>query len=110
VTDDPITVSDDDDGLAAALSDRINEFNTDATGFDSRASDIPHPHDLRCERCRETGVNYVLEPDTAGGTGEKSWSQRGVVPDSTIFPSCPLPIAALLAVVFRVMLNRPGVT
>lgn len=34
VTDEPITVSDIDDGLAAALSDRINEFNTDATGFD----------------------------------------------------------------------------
>jgi hypothetical protein len=34
VTDDPITVSDVDDGLDVALSDRINQFNTDATGFD----------------------------------------------------------------------------
>jgi ribosomal protein S18 acetylase RimI-like enzyme len=34
VTHDPITVSDHDDGLAAALSDRINEFNVEATGFD----------------------------------------------------------------------------
>jgi ribosomal protein S18 acetylase RimI-like enzyme len=34
VTHDPITVSDDDDELRPALSDRINEFNTDATGFD----------------------------------------------------------------------------
>jgi ribosomal protein S18 acetylase RimI-like enzyme len=34
MTDGPITVSDDDDGLAAALSDRINAFNADATGID----------------------------------------------------------------------------
>jgi ribosomal protein S18 acetylase RimI-like enzyme len=34
MTDDPITVSDHDDGLAATLSDRINEFNVAATGFD----------------------------------------------------------------------------
>ena len=34
VTDHPITVSDHDDGLAAALPDRINEFNAEATGFD----------------------------------------------------------------------------
>ena len=34
MTDDPITVSDHDDGLAGALSERINEFNTQVTGFD----------------------------------------------------------------------------
>jgi len=34
MTDDLITVSDDDDGLATALSDRINEFNVEATGLD----------------------------------------------------------------------------
>ncbi len=34
VTDDPITVSDVDDGLADTLSELINEFNIDATGFD----------------------------------------------------------------------------
>ena len=42
------------------------------------------------------------------GHGEKSWGQRGVVPDSTI-SSCPVPIATFLTVGFRVMLNRPGV-
>jgi hypothetical protein len=34
----------------------------------SRASDIPHPHVLRCERCRETGGNYVVKPDTPSDT------------------------------------------
>jgi GNAT superfamily N-acetyltransferase len=34
VSDDPITVSDDDDGLRTVLSDRINEYNVEATGFD----------------------------------------------------------------------------
>jgi GNAT superfamily N-acetyltransferase len=34
VPDDPIIVSDVDDGLADTLSARINEFNVDATGFD----------------------------------------------------------------------------
>ena len=34
MTDDPITVSDVDDGLDDALSERINAFNVDATGFD----------------------------------------------------------------------------
>jgi hypothetical protein len=38
VTDDPITVSDVDDGLADALSDLINEFNVEATGFDDGRS------------------------------------------------------------------------
>jgi hypothetical protein len=36
----------------------------------NRASDIPHPHVLRCERCRETGENYVLEPDTLAPTSK----------------------------------------
>ena len=34
----------------------------------SLPSPIAHPSVLRCERCLETGVNYVLKPDTAGGT------------------------------------------
>jgi ribosomal protein S18 acetylase RimI-like enzyme len=34
VTDDRITVSDVDDGLDDALSERINRFNVEATGFD----------------------------------------------------------------------------
>jgi GNAT superfamily N-acetyltransferase len=36
MSEDPITVSDVDDGLADALSERIYEFNVDATGFDDR--------------------------------------------------------------------------
>jgi ribosomal protein S18 acetylase RimI-like enzyme len=58
VTDDPITVSDDDDGLAAALSDRINEFNTDATGFD----------DGRWLRAAQRGRDGSLEAGLAGWT------------------------------------------
>jgi GNAT superfamily N-acetyltransferase len=58
VTDDPITVSDDDDGLAAALSDRINEFNTDATGFD----------DGRLLRAAQRGRDGSLEAGLAGWT------------------------------------------
>ena len=34
MTDAPITASDVDDGLSDTLSERINEFNIDATGFD----------------------------------------------------------------------------
>jgi ribosomal protein S18 acetylase RimI-like enzyme len=34
VTDDPIIASDADDGLEDALSERINAFNVEATGFD----------------------------------------------------------------------------
>jgi ribosomal protein S18 acetylase RimI-like enzyme len=34
VNDDPISVSDVDDGLSGTLSDLINEFNVEATGFD----------------------------------------------------------------------------
>ena len=33
----------------------------------SSASDIAHPQ-MRCQQCRETGVNYVVESDTAGDT------------------------------------------
>jgi hypothetical protein len=36
----------------------------------SRASDIAYPPHPRSVRCRETGRNYVLKPDTAGGTVE----------------------------------------
>jgi ribosomal protein S18 acetylase RimI-like enzyme len=65
VTDDPITVSDDDDGLAAALSDRINEFNTDATGFD----------DGRWLRAAQRGRDGSLEAGLAGWT----WGGCGYV-------------------------------
>jgi len=34
----------------------------------SRANDIAHPPHLRSVRCRETGRNYVLKPDTTPGT------------------------------------------
>src|SRR5438445_9805494 len=36
----------------------------------SLASDIAHPPCLSCARCPETGVNYVVKPDTAGGTDQ----------------------------------------
>ena len=54
---------------------------------------------------------FFREYCPVGCAGENSWSRRGVVPDSTIFSFLPtLPIAALLAAVFEVMLNGPGVT
>src|SRR5687767_15611929 len=41
----------------------------------SRASDIAHPPRLRCERCPETGVNYVVEPDTPSDTNHTYTAQ-----------------------------------
>ena len=58
VTDDLITVSDVDDGLDAALSDRINQFNIDATGFD----------DGRLLRAAQRGRDGSLEAGLAGWT------------------------------------------
>jgi hypothetical protein len=39
----------------------------------SLASDISDPLVLRSARCRETWRNYVVKPDTAGGTGRNVW-------------------------------------
>ncbi len=44
----------------------------------SLASDIAHLFVVRCERCRETGVHYVLKPDTPGPT------DRMGLPTSTV--------------------------
>ncbi len=67
---------------------------------------------------KQSGLHRIPKPRVAGsipagGTGEKSWSQRGVVPDSPGLHDLsllPFPTAALLAVVLGVMLNRPGIT
>src|SRR2546425_12994572 len=50
---------------ATSAFDRPSNLTAATT---NRANDIAHPLDLRCKRCRETGVHYVLKPDTAGGT------------------------------------------
>jgi ribosomal protein S18 acetylase RimI-like enzyme len=58
VTEHPITVTDVEDGLAAELSDRINEFNVEATGFD----------DGRWLRAAQRGPDGDLEAGLAGWT------------------------------------------
>ena len=58
MTDDPIAITDVEDGLAAELSDRINEFNVEATGFD----------DGRWLRAAQRGPDGDLEAGLAGWT------------------------------------------
>ena len=58
MTHDPITVTGDDDGLAIELSDRINAFNVEATGFD----------DGRWLRAAQRGPDGSLEAGLAGWT------------------------------------------
>jgi ribosomal protein S18 acetylase RimI-like enzyme len=58
VTRDPITITDVEDGLAAELSDRINEFNVEVTGFD----------DGRWLRAAQRGADSDLEAGLAGWT------------------------------------------
>jgi GNAT superfamily N-acetyltransferase len=65
VTDDPITVTDVDDGLAAELSDRIYEFNAKATDID----------DGRWLRASQRAPDGSLEAGLAGWT----WGDCGYV-------------------------------
>jgi ribosomal protein S18 acetylase RimI-like enzyme len=58
VTHDPITITDVEDGLAAELSDHINEFNVEATGFD----------DGRWLRAAQRGPDGSLQAGLAGWT------------------------------------------
>ena len=58
MTDDPITVTDVDDGLGLALSELIDRFNVDATGFD----------DGRLLRAEHRGDDGRLEAGLAGWT------------------------------------------
>ena len=58
VTHDPITVTDIEDGLQAELSDRIDEFNIEATGFD----------DGRWLLAAQRGPDGGLEAGLAGWT------------------------------------------
>ncbi len=57
MSDDPITTGD-EDGLAAELSDRINEFNVEVTGFD----------DGRWLRAAQRGPDGSLEAGLSGWT------------------------------------------
>jgi ribosomal protein S18 acetylase RimI-like enzyme len=65
VTQHPITVTDVEDGLAAELSDRINEFNVEATGFD----------DGRWLRAAQRGPDGDLEAGHAG----RPWGGGGFI-------------------------------
>ncbi len=58
MTHEPITVTDVENGLAAELSDRINEFNVEATGFD----------DGRWLRAAQRGADGSLEAGLSGWT------------------------------------------
>jgi ribosomal protein S18 acetylase RimI-like enzyme len=58
VTHDRVTITDVEDGLAAELSDRINEFNVEVTGFD----------DGRWLRAAQRGPDGRLEGGLAGWT------------------------------------------
>src|SRR5438105_2094182 len=55
----------------------------------TRPTDTPHLPKSRCERCPETGVNYVVEPDTAAptlpGSGPEACRYHGPMPKLT-FP------------------------
>jgi ribosomal protein S18 acetylase RimI-like enzyme len=63
VTDDPITVTDLDDGLSDTLEKRIYEFNVEATGFDDgRALCVAH-------RGRDGSLEAGLTGWTWGGCG-----------------------------------------
>ena len=65
VTHQPITVTDVEDGLAAELSDRINGFNVEVTGFD----------DGRWLRAAQRGPDGDLEAGLAGWT----WGRCGFI-------------------------------
>ena len=65
MTDDPIIVSDVDDGLADTLSERIHEFNVDATGF----------NDGRMLRAVQRGRDGSLEAGLSGWT----WGGSGYI-------------------------------
>ena len=58
MADDPITVTDVDDGLAETLAERIYEFNVDATGF----------KDGRMLRAARRGPDGNLEAGLSGWT------------------------------------------
>src|SRR5438105_13415958 len=62
----------------------------------TRPTDTPHLPESRCERCPETGVNYVVEPDTAPATNPNPVRKAcGRLLDSRGRPNlCPTPSRA----------------
>ena len=65
MTHEPITVTDLEDGVAAELSDHINQFNVEATGFD----------DGRWLRAAQRGPDGGLE----GGLSGWTWGGCGFI-------------------------------
>jgi hypothetical protein len=76
---------------------------------------VPHAR-VRClgsvrpGGCGDTPGRGTAATAQGANPGQQEQGNQLRVPDSTISPSWPLPFAALLAVVFQVMLNRPGLT